>query len=188
MSLYSEFFEQHRNGKKHADKVRKIAEGASGTTSVLKCDICNITVTSSALMETHLKGKKHLKALGGSAPDGTAAKPAEPITCDVCKLTVHSQQLMDAHLLGKKHLKAASGDAKGSEQITCDTCNVSVPGQEAMDAHVQGKKHRSKLSGGLSGPILPFTESLYCNVCRFVLRWKRFQLRAFPSRNHDSTF
>ena len=169
----SDNFDAHRNGKKHAEKVRKIAEGASGEEKKpVRCDTCDITMPAQEHLDMHLKGKKHLKKI-----ESANKPPAETFKCDPCGVAVNAQVLLEKHIAGKKHLKTVSGENKEAapEDLACDVCKVSVTSQALMDSHMQGKRHL-KATGALpSGNDSSMSSSpkkakydpaaLFCQLC-----------------------
>lgn len=95
--------------------MRKIAEGASGEPTTFPCELCNISLNSQAILDTHLSGKKHLKAVadGEKAKNGGAAAAETTFKCDVCNVAAPSQEDLDKHLNGKRHQKAIGGGVSG---------------------------------------------------------------------------
>lgn len=69
----------------------------------LYCKICDIRTASKALMETHLKSKKHKRLL---------VEPSIPLECSTCNIRCISQAQIRVHLATKKHLKNESKSAQ----------------------------------------------------------------------------
>ncbi|KAL8554888.1 hypothetical protein ACS0TY_002896 [Phlomoides rotata] len=86
------------------------------------CDICKVTTTSEATLNTHLQGSEHrsnCESLKGSkfhAEDTRSSSSSDsppeipPIknsrqewTCDICKVTTTSETTLNAHLQGSEH-------------------------------------------------------------------------------------
>lgn len=170
-----DMMEKHMAGKKHQKKVSGDDSGdkpnghkPSGDkpkAEPIACDACGISVTSQALMDAHLIGKKHLKKVGGGdGGDGAPAAAKPPpgtFTCDVCSVSVTCQQLLDMHMQGKKHLKATgaapaapAGQPTASPspkkkydpaELTCNICCIQMNSPQMMATHLAGKSHGKKM-------------------------------------------
>jgi len=106
-----------------------------------RCDLCQISVTSEIVLQTHLLGKPHQKKLrqaeiqansrndsdtASKPPLGFASVPASSSTsnsliCDVCKITMNSIQQLDVHLNGSKHKKVVAKMEKRIENYNAST-------------------------------------------------------------------
>ena len=102
-----------------------------------RCDLCQISVTSEIVLQTHLMGKPHQKKLrqaeiqansrndsdtASKPPLGFASVPASSSTsnsliCDVCKITMNSIQQLDVHLNGMHFSKVTNPNWS----VTCVT-------------------------------------------------------------------
>ena len=79
----------------------------------VRCDVCNVTVTSHNAMPEHILGKKHQEKTGATPKQkARAAKAAK--------------------------LQAMSNRGK----VWCDVCNLDLPSAKNMPLHVQGKRHQ----------------------------------------------
>lgn len=99
------------------------------------CKVCQIAVTSSSVMETHLKGVKHLKklrAVGRMPPPSstTSGSSAESI---LSILTNPQPQQNDWSLY-----RMPSG------KYYCKTCNSIIADEKLFSQHWYGKKHKLK--------------------------------------------
>ncbi|XP_074296399.1 uncharacterized protein LOC141626559 isoform X2 [Silene latifolia] len=129
----------HLQGRKHKAKVARFK--ASDTTPSLQhvstlsseqenssdtkewdCSLCQVSVTSEALLASHLQGKKH------------KAKEAKLQTGEI----IDSIQVMS--------VPSSGGIATDSDnQWHCSVCGVSASSENNLNAHLQGKKHKAKV-------------------------------------------
>jgi hypothetical protein len=82
------------------------------STSKLRCDICNIDLSSKIVHDQHMSGKNHQKKLkllkGSSAVEELIEKIKNSDTnhefyCDICKIGMKTKEQYDSHISGKKH-------------------------------------------------------------------------------------
>jgi len=124
----------HLAGKKHMKKLgggggaESAVVGGGGATNgatngakpakpapeTITCEVCKVTVNCQQLMDLHLKGKKHLKAIGEKdmpkkenlgEKDMPKKENLGDCSCNICGIQVTSPQLMESHLHGKAHAK-----------------------------------------------------------------------------------
>lgn len=100
------------------------------------CKVCQIAVTSSAVMETHLKGLKHLKKLKsvGRLPPPSSAKGGCSTESILSILTNPQPQQNDWSLY-----RMPSG------KYYCKTCNSIMADEKLFSQHWYGKKHKLKV-------------------------------------------
>jgi hypothetical protein len=77
---------KHQQTTRHKNKIN----------DPLFCITCDIRCLSKALMEAHIKTKKHTRLL---------EEPNLPLHCEICNITCPSQKTIRAHLQTKKHMK-----------------------------------------------------------------------------------
>ncbi|XP_062555868.1 zinc finger protein 385B-like [Armigeres subalbatus] len=99
------------------------------------CKVCQIAVTSSAVMETHLKGVKHLKKLKsvGRMPPPSSVKSGSSAESILSILTNPQPQQNDWSLY-----RMPSG------KYYCKTCNSIMADEKLFSQHWYGKKHKLK--------------------------------------------
>lgn len=78
------------------------ASEGSGEAVSLRCDVCGVNVNSEALMDEHLRGKKHALALKAEE----ARK--ENRYCEACELCFTSVAQLEDHCKGRKHRDTAA--------------------------------------------------------------------------------
>ncbi|XP_074296106.1 uncharacterized protein LOC141623860 isoform X1 [Silene latifolia] len=135
----------HLQGRKH--KAKEARFKASDTTPSLQhvstlsseqenssdtkewdCSLCQVSVTSEALLASHLQGKKH------------KAKEAKLQTGEI----IDSIQVMS--------VPSSGGNATDSDnQWHCSVCGVSASSENNLNAHLQGKKHKAKVGSTEKG-------------------------------------
>lgn len=79
----------------------------------LRCDICNIDLSSKIVHDQHMSGKNHQKKLkllkGSSAVKELlenkikSSENANEFFCEICKIGMKTKEQYDAHVSGKKH-------------------------------------------------------------------------------------
>ncbi|XP_050308418.1 zinc finger protein 385B-like [Anthonomus grandis grandis] len=70
----------------------------------LCCEICNIKVTSSKILQRHLEGRKH---------KSRAERQGKTFYCDICDVTANSEIQLNIHLTSSKHkTKVAKEECK----------------------------------------------------------------------------
>jgi len=129
------------------------------------CNVCNISLESQTVFQTHLQGKNHRKKENqqtgsniGNQSSGSSGnigiKKDVPggsvnLRCDICDISVNSQEILNAHLQGKNHKKKLNqvGGSNGNsvKSFHCDVCNVNTSDQTNLDMHLQGAKHNKML-------------------------------------------
>ena len=67
----------------------------------LRCEICNISVTSEELMREHMHGKKHKQA------EKAKLAREEGRYCEACALVFTGPEQLKEHMKGKKHRERA---------------------------------------------------------------------------------
>jgi hypothetical protein len=97
----------------------------------LSCDLC------------HGKSEKHMKAVGGAAPDRVAAPDEVPALCGTCHSAQHKEYLPTAHaklVLARARTKAPNcGACHGvhgprNARAQCSRCHMEIP-QAAAPGH-----------------------------------------------------
>ncbi|ERL92246.1 zinc finger protein 385D [Dendroctonus ponderosae] len=98
----------------HDDLSRKVSLGSPGAFSgthfnplssqmstvsntsdgALFCEICNIRVTSTKILQRHLEGRKH---------KSRAERRGKSFHCDLCEVTANSEIQLNIHLSSSKH-------------------------------------------------------------------------------------
>ncbi|XP_055533396.1 uncharacterized protein LOC129723292 [Wyeomyia smithii] len=97
------------------------------------CKVCQIAVTSATVMETHLKGTKHLKKLksvGRLPPANKTGAPAQSILS-----ILHKQVKQNDWSL----YRMPSG------KFYCKSCNIILADEKLFSQHWYGKKHKLKV-------------------------------------------
>lgn len=144
---------------KMAKRAKKIPVPA------IKCDLCQMTMSSQLVYEYHLAGKVHKKKMN--------LLNDPPKRCELCDLTLKNRKTYDDHIGGHKHLKKALVDEnaakwreakvakkaidseklqrkqeknpeepKEPEVICCEVCDVTVNSQQQLELHMNGLKHK----------------------------------------------
>lgn len=158
-------YDSHIQGKNHKKKLNQpnesitntpvLKEGAVGSSN-FRCDICDISVTSEEVLNTHLQGKNHRKKLsqsigfyGSTAVKKEVVGGSVNLRCDLCDITVTSQEILNTHMQGKNHKKKLSqgigSNGNAVKSFHCDVCNVNTTDQNNLDMHLQGTKHNKML-------------------------------------------
>ena len=87
--------------KKKAKRSSDEPESAPSVSLGLRCDVCNISVTSEELMREHVKGKKHKQA------ERAKVAKDEGRYCETCDLIFTGPDQLKEHSKGKKHREKA---------------------------------------------------------------------------------
>ncbi|XP_062716551.1 uncharacterized protein LOC115253715 [Aedes albopictus] len=121
-------------------EVRKKESADCVDDSGVFCKVCQIAVTSAAVMETHLKGVKHLKKLksiGRMPPPSRNSSSSAKGGCNaetiLAALTSPQPAQMDWSLY-----RMPSG------KYYCKTCNCIMADEKLFSQHWYGKKHKLK--------------------------------------------
>lgn len=116
-------------------EVRKKESADCVDDSGVFCKVCQIAVTSAAVMETHLKGLKHIKKLKsvGRMPPPSSAKGGCSSESILAILTNPQPQQNDWSLY-----RMPSG------KYYCKTCNSIMADEKLFSQHWYGKKHKLK--------------------------------------------
>lgn len=136
---------------------------------MFKCEPCNVVCNSSAVLDSHLKGRQHAKKVGkpagtvaaaaaGSstavAGSSTAAAGNGPFTCDLCAVTAPSTEQLEAHFQGQKHKKMMETGGKKPAAVKkpgavstfrCELCNIFTTDANLLASHLAGKNHAKKM-------------------------------------------
>ena len=118
-----------------------------------QCELCRVSLSTQALLDGHLAGKKHKARMNATEEKGN-------FYCEVCNVSTTDQVALEKHIAGKKHkavlnrqvqgkmtaapVKVAKAPAvvgPGQQQFFCATCNISMTCQDHLDAHMNGNKH-----------------------------------------------
>uniref|UniRef100_A0A1B6IWA1 C2H2-type domain-containing protein n=1 Tax=Homalodisca liturata TaxID=320908 RepID=A0A1B6IWA1_9HEMI len=117
---------------------------------LLRCDICNIIVSSQEILETHYAGAKHARKLKGqelikeilnsphstfiapNAQNGSESRIAE-FTCKICNVRVNSEQQLQQHLTGSKHKNKAESSQSNTMQVSVANGSNGGKGVVAVD-------------------------------------------------------
>ncbi|XP_063620075.1 zinc finger matrin-type protein 3-like [Cydia splendana] len=109
----------------------------------LYCELCDVTITSTAHADSHYSGKAHRAIVEGRK------KPKNPYLLQK-GMEGRTEQLINRE---KEHLPAITvpkvtvgeGDVKPPQaDLYCDICKTSMTCSEQMTMHLNGKKHLSK--------------------------------------------
>lgn len=93
--------EEDTGKKKKAKRSSDEPESAPSVSLGLRCDVCNISVTSEELMREHIKGKKHKQA------ERAKVAKDEGRYCETCDLIFTGPDQLKEHSKGKKHREKA---------------------------------------------------------------------------------
>ena len=70
------------------------------------CSLCNVSLTSYNLYESHIRGKRHMKAAKLFSSRDTAEPDAvQRYWCSICDIYCTDQETLDGHFKGKRHMK-----------------------------------------------------------------------------------
>ncbi|XP_066245188.1 zinc finger protein 385B-like [Euwallacea similis] len=72
----------------------QISTVSNTSDGALFCDICNIRVTSTKILQRHLEGRKH---------KSRAERRGKTFHCDICDVTANSEIQLNIHLSSTKH-------------------------------------------------------------------------------------
>uniref|UniRef100_A0A1B6LEZ3 C2H2-type domain-containing protein n=1 Tax=Graphocephala atropunctata TaxID=36148 RepID=A0A1B6LEZ3_9HEMI len=108
---------------------------------MLRCEICNVTVSSQEILEIHYGGAKHARKMKGqelikeilNSPHSTFITPKTQncsdsriaeFVCKICNVRVNSEQQLQQHLAGFKHKNKAEYNQSNTLQMQVDhSCN-----------------------------------------------------------------
>lgn len=94
----------------NASGAKKLRLAADDAVMTLRCDICNVSVTSKELMREHLQGRKH------AATAKIHAAKLEGRYCECCAIVFTGGSQMAEHVKGRKHREQAA-KAAGDQSI-----------------------------------------------------------------------
>ncbi|KAH9608223.1 hypothetical protein KSS87_023856 [Heliosperma pusillum] len=104
------------------DSTLSSEQGNSSDAKEWNCSLCQVFVTSEALLTIHLQGKKH------------KAKEAK----------LQTGEMTDSILVTS--VPSSCGNAIDSDnKWYCSVCGVSASSENNLNAHLQGKKHKAKV-------------------------------------------
>ncbi|XP_012531256.1 zinc finger protein 346 isoform X2 [Monomorium pharaonis] len=126
---------------------------------LVRCEDCDLSFTSQAVLDTHLQGARHAKqvrsknimaTLEETKISFTKDEETNGLKCNVCNVCLNSIQQLQTHLNGSRHKKKLMrGEWDGKEVVT------------------QGASLKSTGSAQQSSPKLriPKTDLLTCDIC-----------------------
>lgn len=75
------------------------------TSGVYTCHFCDVSLPNSEGYKTHLRGKRHKKAVDISSNRDRLPSNTSRYWCNICNIFCTDQEALDAHLKGKRHHK-----------------------------------------------------------------------------------
>ena len=75
-------------------------------------------MTSEAMLQSHLQGKQHAKALAAQQASGGSAHATVTRRCEVCATgNMNSGEMLEQHINGAKHKEALAASANAKDNI-----------------------------------------------------------------------
>ncbi|KAG5315859.1 ZN346 protein, partial [Acromyrmex insinuator] len=147
---------------------------------LVRCEDCDLSFTSQAVLDTHLQGARHAKqvrsknimaTLEETKISFTKDEETNGLKCNVCNVCLNSIQQLQTHLNGSRHkkklmrgnnksymppLKSPTGTklsvARKNDYLKCDICNKFFNSGSQYSVHMNSEKHADKVRRSFKDP------------------------------------
>lgn len=83
----------------------EVTKTSEKTKDGFHCSLCDVTLPNFDGFQTHIRGKRHLKAVKLSSGGDTVDANTLQVWCNICNIYCTNQESLDIHLKGKRHQK-----------------------------------------------------------------------------------
>ncbi|XP_018403504.1 PREDICTED: zinc finger protein 385A-like [Cyphomyrmex costatus] len=146
---------------------------------LVRCEDCDLSFTSQAVLDTHLQGARHAKqvrsknimaTLEETKISFTKDEETNGLKCNVCNVCLNSIQQLQTHLNGSRHKKKLMRGGWGGKTrcpalpagklpvslrttyLRCNICNKFFNSISQYNSHINSDKHAYKASRSHKDP------------------------------------